>query len=80
MALSTMGNYDNISGDFDDNGWRTWNSVAFTYIIISYCPIIAACIIFIVSDDNAGGIPFFQSIEVLILSTFVMILLLVRII
>lgn len=78
LALSYMANSSKLSGDFDSVTWRTWNAIAFTYIIVSYAPMVASCVLYLIDTiDNFGEIPQYVALEVLILSTFVAILLIV---
>lgn len=76
LILSYLNDGKHLKGNFNMYSWKVWNAISLTYIFISYLPIAGSTVYFILTSEF-GSILYYVNIEVLILSTYIMILLLV---
>jgi hypothetical protein len=77
ILLSNLAEKERYAGDFTDECWRVWNKFALVYILLIY-PVAVTGAIFSILDPSSP-VAGYMAIEVIIVSTYITILLLMPI-
>lgn len=84
LILSRFAGGKHLNGNFNAQGWKSWNIIALLYIFTSYAAIMASCALFFMNNySNIGSLIYLDFFnihylvcEVVFLSTIIAILLL----